>query len=82
MNKLAINLSPDFVDHRYFEVLIVPQAVIAIVLRHLFAVRDRFGIRAEINADPVSKGTPSFMSKKKFRTVRAFLCWCLQTWGR
>ena len=55
MNKLAIDLSPDFVDDRYFEVLIVPQAVIAIVLRHLFAVRDRLGIRAEINADPVSK---------------------------
>ena len=26
MNELAINLSPDFVDDRYFEVLIVPQA--------------------------------------------------------
>lgn len=55
MNELAINLSPDFVDDRYFEILIVPQAVIAIVLRHLLAVRDRFGIGAEIDADPVSK---------------------------
>ena len=56
VNKLAINLSPDFVDDHYFEVLIVPQAVIAKVLRHRFAVRDRFGIRAELNADAVSIG--------------------------
>jgi hypothetical protein len=41
VNKLAINLSPDFVDDRYFEFLIIPQAVIAKVLRHRLAVRDR-----------------------------------------
>jgi hypothetical protein len=51
VNKLAINLSPVFVDDRYFEVLIVPQAVITKVLRHLFAVRYCFSIRSELNAD-------------------------------
>jgi hypothetical protein len=37
VNKFAVNLSSDFVDNKYFKVLIVPQAVIAEVLRHFFA---------------------------------------------
>jgi hypothetical protein len=54
VNELAINLPTYFVDNQYFKVLIVPQAVIAEVLRHLFAVFDRIGIRVEFNADAVS----------------------------
>jgi hypothetical protein len=78
MNKLAINLSPGFADDRYLEVLIVPQAVIAKVLRHLFAVRDRFSIRSELNADQISKGNAVFHVEEEFSHVRAALVWRLQ----
>jgi hypothetical protein len=54
VNKLAINLSPAFVDDRYLKFLIVPQAVIAKILRDLLAVLDCFSVRVEFNADPVS----------------------------
>jgi hypothetical protein len=54
VNILAINFSSAFVDNQYFEVLIVPQAVIAKILRHRFAVIDRIGIGVELNADAVS----------------------------
>jgi hypothetical protein len=45
VTKLAMDLSSVVVDNQYFKVLIVPQAVIAEVLRDLFARLDRFGIR-------------------------------------
>jgi hypothetical protein len=54
MNKLAINLASAFVDNQYFQVLIVPQAVVAKILRHLLAVFDRIRIGVELNADTVS----------------------------
>jgi hypothetical protein len=40
VNELAMDLSPAAVHDRYFEVLIIPQAAIAEVLRKLFAMGD------------------------------------------
>jgi hypothetical protein len=53
VNKFAVNLSSTFVDNKYFKVLIVPQAVIAEVLRHFFAVLDCLRICLELDADAV-----------------------------
>jgi hypothetical protein len=40
VNELAMNLPPAAVNDRYFEVLIIPQALIAKVLCKLFTVLD------------------------------------------
>jgi hypothetical protein len=53
VNKFAVNLSSDFVHNQYFKVLIVPQAVIAEVLRHFFTVLDCLRICLELNADAI-----------------------------
>jgi hypothetical protein len=65
VNKLAINLSADFVDNQYFKVLIVPQAFIAEVLRDLLAMLDRFSIRVELNADAISIRNAVFHIEKE-----------------
>ena len=65
MNKLAMNLSPAFVDNQYFEVLVVPQAVVAEVLRDLLAMLDRFSIRVELNADAISIRNAVFHIEKE-----------------
>jgi hypothetical protein len=69
VNKLAINLSSDLVDNQYFKVLVVPQAVVAEILRHLFAVRDRFSVRFELNAEAVSVRNAVFHIEKKLLHV-------------
>jgi hypothetical protein len=66
MNKLAMNLPPVFVDNRYLKVLVVPQAIVAEVLRDLFAVTDRFSIGVELNADAVSRRDAIFHVEKEF----------------
>jgi hypothetical protein len=75
VNKLAMNLSPDFVDNQYLKVLIVPQAVVAEVLCHLFAVLDRFGIRAELNADAVSVRNAVFHIEKELLHGQSSITW-------
>jgi hypothetical protein len=60
-----MNLSPVFVDNQYLKVLVVPQAVVAEVLRDLFAVTDRFGIRVELNANAVSHRDAIFHVEKE-----------------
>jgi hypothetical protein len=49
-----MNLSAVFVDNQYLKILVVPQAVVAEVLRDLLAVTDRFSIGVELNPDAVS----------------------------
>jgi hypothetical protein len=66
VNKLAMNLPPVFVDNQYLEVLVVPQAVVAEVLRDLLAVTDRFGIGVELDADAVSHRDAVFHVEKEF----------------
>jgi hypothetical protein len=65
VNKLAMDLSSAVVDNQYFEVLVVPKAFIAEVLRDLFAMVDRFSIRVELNADGVSHRDAVFHIEKK-----------------
>jgi hypothetical protein len=65
MNELAINLSPKRVDYRYFEVLIVGEAVVAKVLSKFLAVHDRFGAGHEFNACAVSHGNAVLHVKEK-----------------
>jgi hypothetical protein len=60
-----MDLSSPVVDNQYFKVLIVPQAVIAEVLRDLFAMFDRFSIRIELKADAVSHRDAVFHIEKK-----------------
>jgi hypothetical protein len=61
-----MNLPPVFVDNQYLKVLVVPQAVVAEVLRDLFAVTDRFSIRVELNPDAVSHRNAIFHVEKEF----------------
>jgi hypothetical protein len=61
-----MNLPAVFVDHQYLEVLVVPQAVVAKVLRDLFAVIDRFSIGVELNPDAVSHRHAVFHIEKEF----------------
>ena len=65
VNKLAINLSSDFVYNEDFKVLIVPQTVIAEVKRHRFAVLDRISICVELYADAISHRNAVFHIEKK-----------------
>jgi hypothetical protein len=65
VNKLAMDLSSAVVDNQYFKVLIVPKAVIAEVLRDLFAMFDCFSIRVELKADAVSHRDAVFHIEKK-----------------
>jgi hypothetical protein len=65
VNKLAINLSADFVDDQYLKVLIVPQAVVAEILRDLFAMLDCLSIRVELDADAISIRNAVFDIEKK-----------------
>jgi hypothetical protein len=66
VNKLAMNLSPVFVDNQYLKVLVVPQAVVAEVLGDLFAITDRFSIGVELNPDAVSHRDAVFHIEKEF----------------
>jgi hypothetical protein len=66
VNELAMNLTSEPVDDRYLQVLIVAQAVVAEVLSELFAALNGFQVAFEVDPDPVSHRTPSFMSKKTF----------------
>jgi hypothetical protein len=61
-----MNLSPVFVDYQYLKVLVVPQAVVAEVLRDLFAVIDRLSIGVELNSDAVSHRNAVFHIEKEF----------------
>src|ERR1700730_7852896 len=65
VNKLAINLSSEFGYNEDFEVLIVPQTVIAEVKRHRFAVLDRISISVELQADAVSHRNAVFHIEKE-----------------
>jgi hypothetical protein len=55
VNELAMDFPSSRVDDGYLKVLIVAQAVVAEMLRKLFAVRDSLKITVEIDPDPISK---------------------------
>ena len=65
MNKLAINLSADLVEDQYLKFLIVPQAVVAEIFRHRFAVRDCLGVGFKFDADAVSIRNAVFHIEKE-----------------
>jgi hypothetical protein len=65
VNKLAMDLSSAVVDNQYFEVLVIPKAFVAEVLRDLFAMFDCFSIRVELKADAVSHRDAVFHIEKK-----------------
>ncbi|MBX9646627.1 MAG: hypothetical protein K2X57_06180 [Xanthobacteraceae bacterium] len=73
MYELAINFSSEFVDNQYFKVLVVPQAVVAEVPRHLLAVFDRIGIRVELNANAVPVRDAVFHIEKNVCMIDARL---------
>ena len=67
-----MNLSSGFVDDRYLEVLIIPQTVVAEVLRNPPAVADRLGIRVELDADTVPhRNAVSHVEKKLLHRQRS-----------
>jgi hypothetical protein len=65
VNKLAMNLATHLVDHRYFQFLVITQAVVTEVLRQFLAVNDRFSIALELNADPVPHRNAVFHVEEK-----------------
>ena len=66
VNELTMNLSPAAANDRYFKVLVVSQAVIAEVLRKLFAMLNRFGVGFEIDPDPIPRRDAIFHIEKEF----------------
>jgi hypothetical protein len=54
VNELAMDFPAERVDNGYLKVLIVAQAVVAEMLRKLFAVRDSLKIAIEVDPDPIS----------------------------
>jgi hypothetical protein len=54
VNELAMDFPAERVDNGYLKVLIVAQAVVAEMLRKLFAVRDSLKIAVEVDPGPVS----------------------------
>jgi hypothetical protein len=65
VNELAMDFPSSRVDHGYLKVMIVAQAVVAEMLRKLFAVRDSLKIALE-DPDPISKRDVIFHIKKEF----------------
>jgi hypothetical protein len=65
MNKLAINLSAYLVENQYFKFLVVPQAIVAEIFRHRFAVRDCLGVGFKFDADAVSIRNAVFHIEKE-----------------
>jgi hypothetical protein len=65
VNELAINLSPKRIYHRYLEVLVVAQALVAEVLGDFFAMPDRFCIRPELDPDGISMRDAVFHIEEK-----------------
>jgi hypothetical protein len=66
VNERAINLASQRVDHGYFEILIVAQAFVTEVLREDLAMRNRVGIRLELNSDSVPQWNAVFHIEEKF----------------
>jgi acyl-CoA hydrolase len=66
VNELAMDLRSSRVDDGNLKALIVAQTVVAEMLRKLFAVRDSLKIAVEVDPDPISNGTLTFISKKNF----------------
>jgi hypothetical protein len=54
VNELAMDFPSKRVDNGYLKVLIVAQAVVAEMLRKLFAVHDSLKIAIEVDPDPIS----------------------------
>jgi hypothetical protein len=52
--ELAMDFPAERVDNGYLKVLIVAQAVVAEMLRKLFAVRDSLKIAVDVDPGPVS----------------------------
>jgi hypothetical protein len=76
VNELAMDFPSDRVDHRYFKVLIVAQAVVAEMLRQLFAVCDSLKIALEVDPDPISERDAIFHIEKELlhcRTSNRFI---------
>jgi hypothetical protein len=65
VNELAINLAPKRIYHRYLEVLVVAQALVAEVLGDFFAMPDRFCIRLELDPDGISMRDAVFHIEEK-----------------
>jgi hypothetical protein len=75
VHELAVNLTPAAVDDRYFKVLIVSQAVIAEILRHLFAVSNRVRVCLELDADPIShRNAISHIEEKLLHNQSSITC--------
>jgi hypothetical protein len=75
VNELAMDFPAERVDNGYLKILIVAQAVVAEMLRKLFAVGDSLKIAAEVDPDPVSKRDAIFHIKKEllhYRTSNRF----------
>jgi hypothetical protein len=65
VNELAMDFPSSRVDHGYLKVMIVAQAVVAEMLRKLFAVRDRLKIALKVDPDPISKRDAIFHIEKE-----------------
>ncbi len=70
MNELAMDFPSNRVDHRYFKVLIVAQAVLAEMMRKFFAVCDSLKIALEVDPDPISERDAIFHIKKELLHCR------------
>jgi hypothetical protein len=74
VNKFAIYLAPKRIDHRYFEVLIVAEALVAEVLGYFSAMPDRFGICLELDPNRIPMRDAIFHIEEK-------LLHCDYLWG-
>jgi hypothetical protein len=70
VNELAMDFASNRVDDGYLKVLIVAQAVVAEMLRKVFAARDSFKIAVEVDPDPISKRDAIYHIKKELLHCR------------
>jgi hypothetical protein len=74
VNEFAIYLAPKRIDHCYFEVLIVTEALVAKVLGNFPAMPNRFGVCVELDSHRISMRDAIFQIEEK-------LLHCCRLWG-
>jgi hypothetical protein len=73
VNKLSMNLASQLVNHRYLEVLIVTETLVAEVPDNFSAVRNCLRLCFEFNSNAISMRDAIFQVEEKF-LHRDYLC--------
>jgi hypothetical protein len=70
VNVLTMYFSTGSANHRYLKLFVVAQAVVAKMLRELFAVFDRFQIGIKLNTDAIPHRNAIFHIKEEQRHIK------------